>query len=74
MLLTETNIPDAVFYCNRLGYYVVLSKATVTASGGAQGGRGGGIVSQENPEVWIFESTRFHGLNMVICERVAGNQ
>ena len=40
MLLTETNIMDAVYCRNRLGYYVVCYKATVTSDRGAQGGVG----------------------------------
>ena len=44
MLLTERNIPDVVYYHNRLGYDIVFSEAAVTAVGGVQGGVG--IVSR----------------------------
>ena len=64
MLLTETNILNAVYCHNRLGYDIVYSKATVNTTGGFQGGVG--LFSLKRIEEWIVESTRFHGLNMVI--------
>ena len=38
MLLTETNIMDAVYFRNRLGYDVVCSEAKFTKAEVAQGG------------------------------------
>ena len=40
MLLTETKIPDAMYFKNHLGYNVVCSREAATASVGAQGGVG----------------------------------
>ena len=48
MLLTETKISDTVYCHNCLRYYVVFSKATVTAAGGGTGGFR--IVLREKPE------------------------
>ena len=72
MLFMEINIMYTVYCHNRLNYDVICSKATVTAAGGFQ--RGGGLVSQERPEVWIVESTRFYRSNVVSCEVVSGDQ
>ena len=72
MILTKTDTPDTVYLRNYLGYAVVCSKETVTASGGAQ--RGIRIVSREKPEGWIVNSTRFHGPKIVICKLIAGDQ
>ena len=64
VMLTATKIPDVLYFQNHLGYDIVYSQLVGTAVRGAQG-RGGpgheGVL-----EVWIFESTRFHGTKMVI--------
>ena len=60
-------------YCrNRLVYNVVYSEETVTEVRVAQ--RGVVMVSQENPEGYIFESTRFHGTNVVSGKLVSRYQ
>ena len=38
MILEETNITNQVYYCNRLGYNVVLLLEIATGDGGVQGG------------------------------------
>ena len=37
MILTETKIPNAVYYKNRMGYYIVCSRVFPAAPGGMQG-------------------------------------
>ena len=59
----ERKIPDMVYCHNHLGSDVVCSEATVTVARGDQGLVG--MVSREQPEGWIFESTHFHGMNVV---------
>ena len=54
MLLTETNILDAVYFHNRLSCYNVFSKATVTTDWWTQGraqGRGWNNISEESVKV-----------------------
>ena len=72
MILTETKIPDAVHFRNRLGYDVVCYKAAVTTCRGAQ--MRVEIVSRKRTEGWIVESTRFHGPNMLSCKLVVSDQ
>ena len=72
MLLAETKILNAVYCKNRLIYDVVCSRATPTASRGAQGGVG--LVTREIPGGWYIESTLFHGPNVVSCKIVSGIQ
>ena len=59
MILMKKNILDKVYYRNYLGYDVVYSKATVTASGGVPGGgrnrimiTAGGVDFQVNALPW----------------------
>ena len=72
MILTETKIPESVYYRNCQGCNFVCSKATVTVYGGAQGGDG--IILRDKPEGCIVESTRVHRLNVMSCEITSGNQ
>ena len=71
ILLTETKIPDAVYWHNRLRYKNICSKETVTTDMGSHGRFR--MVSQERPEGWVFDSTCFHGPNVVSWRIVAGD-
>ena len=73
MLMTETNIMDAVYCHNCLGYNIVCFQAVVSAAMGAQGG-GLGLVTRERSEGWIVKSVRFRRTNVVIYEIVSGAQ
>ena len=75
VIFMETNITDAVYCRNRLGYDIVCSKATVTMFGGSRGGGGGGVrmVSRELSEGWIFDYARFRVPNVVSCNIISGN-
>ena len=66
LLLSETNIPDAVYCHNRLWYNIVCSQVVGTTSGLVL--RGVGLFMRERPEEWIVKSTRFHRPNVVICK------
>ena len=46
-------------------YYQAVGAASTEEQGGV------GLVIRELLEVWIVESTRFHRMNMVICEIVS---
>ena len=72
VLLTETKIPDAVYYKNSLRYNIVCSWAATTAAGEEQGSMG--LVMRERPYGWDAKSMHFHRPNMVSCEIVSSLQ
>ena len=71
MLLTETNILDAVYCHNHLGYDVICSEETVTVSRGDQ--RGFVLVSRKQPLGVDCQVNELLGLNTVSYEVVDGN-
>ena len=49
---------------------MICSVARPSSTGGSQGGMW--LVSQDRPNGWGIELTRFHGTNVVSCEIIAG--
>ena len=62
MLLTKTKVQSDSH--NRTGYNLTCLAARPSSAGGAPGGVG--IVTRERPVGWEIESTRYHGLNIVL--------
>ena len=54
MLLTETNVPEALYCHNLMGYDVIFLRSNVTTAMGSQ--RRVGIISRENPGGGVFSS------------------
>ena len=69
-IMMETKINGQPYCCNRMGCDMVCSQAITMAADDAQGGVG--LVVQYQPQVWIIESMRFHGTNVVSSEVVTG--
>ena len=67
MALTETIRTEACSN-NQWGYDMMCATARPSRTGGAQVGVGLG--SQDRPNGWGSESTRFHGTNVVSCKIV----
>ena len=72
MLLAETKISDVLYWKNRLGYDVVCSRVSITASGGAHGSMG--LVMVERPEGWDIDSTCFYGPSVMRCDIISVSQ
>ena len=70
MLLTETKISTTAYFRNRLSYNMTFLVARMISDGGAKGGVG--LVTSERPVGWGIDSTRYHRLNVIICEIFPG--
>ena len=70
MILTENNITKKAYCHNMIGYDMVCSQEITTWDCDAQGRVG--MVAWYQTQVWSIELTRFHGMNVVICEVVSG--
>ena len=72
MVLTETKVANHAYFRNRLGYDVFCLPFITTKTVRAQGGVG--LVLWYQLKGWRFKSTRFHRLNLVSCEVIAGGK